>query len=73
MKQLQLVGLAALTILFVGCETTQTAGQGGNQEQKRMAALEQQRAQSSSDESEQNLQAAQDDIRNRGTNPTIRY
>ncbi len=72
MKQLQFVGLIASMTLFAGCETTQTAGQG-NQEQKRIAALQEQRAQQQSDESEQNLQNAQADIQNRGTNPGIRY
>jgi len=72
MKQFQLVGLIACVALFVGCENYQ-AGQG-NQEQKRLAALQQQRSQQQgTDESEQNLQNAQADILNRGTNPTVRY
>ena len=57
MKQFQLVGLIACVALFVGCENYQ-AGQG-NQEQKRLAALQQQRSQQGTDESEQNLQNAQ--------------
>jgi hypothetical protein len=71
MKQFQLVGLIAGVALFVGCENYQT-GQG-NQEQKRLAALQQQRSQQGTDESEQNLQNAQADLLNRGTNPTVRY
>jgi hypothetical protein len=72
MKVLQLVGLVSCGLLFVACETTQTAGQG-NQEQKRLAALQEERAQPQPDESEQNLQNAQADLINRGTNPAVRY
>ena len=43
MKALQLMGLIACVALFNGCETTQTAGMG-NQEQKRLAAIQQEQA-----------------------------
>jgi hypothetical protein len=39
MKQLQLVALLGIFALLVGCETTETTGVG-NQEQKRMAAIQ---------------------------------
>ena len=72
MRELQLVSVIASMAMFVSCESTQTAGQG-NQEQKRRVVLQQQQAQPQPDESEQNLQNAQADIINRGTNPAIRY
>jgi len=74
MKHLQLVSLIACAAIFVSCETTQeeTAGQG-NQEKKRLAALQQQAAQPQPDESDRNLWNAQVDNLNRGTNPAIRY
>lgn len=56
--------------LMISCETTQTAGQG-NQEKKRLAALQQQQAQV--DESEQNLWNAQHDRLVTGTNPALLY
>ena len=55
---------------FVSCESTQTAGQG-NQEQKRLAALQQQEQESAQmDEGDQNLWAAQQNRLNRDYNPT---
>jgi hypothetical protein len=73
MKQLQLIGLIACAGFFVSCETTQTAGQG-NQEQKRAAALQQQHQEAAQlDEGDQNLWNAQADRMNRDTNPAIRY
>lgn len=72
MKQFQIVNLISCAVLAVGCQSTQTAGHG-TQEQKRLAALQQQQAQPQADESEQNLQNAQADLINRGTNPAIRY
>ena len=71
MKPFQLIGLIACASVLIGCETiTQDTGTG-NQEQKRLAALQHQQPQS--DESEQNLQNAQADLINKGTNPGIRY
>jgi hypothetical protein len=65
MKYLQLIGLIACAASLVGCETTQTAGQG-NAEEKRLAALEQRRqTESQMDESEKNLWNAQRDVLNR--------
>lgn len=68
MKQLQLIGLIACGAFLVGCESTQTAGMG-NQERKRLAAVQQQEQQPQPDEAEQNLQNAQQDILNRDSNP----
>jgi len=70
MKQLQLIGMVSGAVLLFSCETTQTAGQG-NQEQKRLAALRQAQTQPQADESEQNLQNAQRDWLNSGRNPSV--
>lgn len=71
MKALQFISLLICAGIFASCETTTQTTGTGNQEQKRLAALQQQQPQS--DESEQNLQNAQADVINRGTNPGIRY
>jgi hypothetical protein len=73
MKPLQLVGLIASAALFVGCETTQPTGMG-NQEQKRLAAIQQQQQESAQvDEADRNLWNAHQDQLNTGTNPAIPY
>jgi len=73
MKQLQLVALIGCATFFIGCETTQTTGMG-NQEQKRMAALQRQQAEDAQiDESNRNLWNAQVDTLYRGTNPAIKF
>lgn len=72
MKHLQLIALVTCAAFLVGCETTQTAGQG-NQEQKRMAALQQQEQEAAQmDEADRNLWNAQNDRMNRDSNPAIR-
>ena len=70
MKLLQLIGLIVCAASFVSCETTRIAGQG-NQERKRLAALQEQQQQV--DESDQNLWNAQHDRLVTGTNPALRY
>ena len=73
MKQLQLVGLIVCAATLISCETTQTTGMG-NQEQKRMAALQRQQAEDAQmDESERNLWNAQQDLLYTGTNPAVPY
>jgi hypothetical protein len=73
MKLLQLVGLIASAALFVSCETTQTTGMG-NQEQKRLAAIQQEQQEAAQmDESDRNLWNAEQDRLNTGTNPAIPY
>ena len=72
MNHLQLVGLLGSLALLVSCETTQTAGEG-NQEKKRLAAVQQQEQQPQPDESEQNLWNAQRDKLNRDSNPLRDY
>lgn len=74
MKQLQLVALIAAMAVCLGCETTnQTAGMG-NQEQKRLAQIQQQQQNLVQyDESAQNLWNAQVDVLNNGTNPAVKY
>ena len=73
MKQLQLVGLIVCAATLISCETTQTTSMG-NQEQKRMAALQRQQAEDAQmDESERNLWNAQQDLLYTGTNPAVPY
>jgi Mg2+/citrate symporter len=73
MKPLQLVGLIASVALFVSCETTQPTGMG-NQEQKRLAAIQQQQQEAAQmDEADRNLWNAHQDQLNTGTNPAIPY
>ena len=73
MKLLQLIGLIASAALFVSCETTQPTGMG-NQEQKRLAAIQQQQQEGAQmDESERNLWNAQQDVLYSGTNPAVEY
>ena len=73
MKQLQLVALIVALAVSVGCETTQQTG-AGNQEQKRLAAIQRQQQENAQyDESDINLwNAHQDDI-SKGTSPMIPY
>ena len=73
MKLLQLVGLLASVALLVGCETTQTTGMG-NQEQKRLAAIQQEQQEGAQmDEGERNLWNAHQDQLNTGSNPAIPF
>ena len=73
MKHLQFIGLIVCAALLISCESTQTAGQG-NQEAKRLAALQQQEQESAQmDEADQNLSNAQKDRLNRDSNPAVRY
>src|SRR5437879_5054200 len=74
MKHLQLIGLIACAAFFVSCESTEMAGPGqGNQETKRLAALQQEKQESAQmDEADQNLWAAQQARLNRDSNPAIR-
>ena len=74
MKHLQLISLLACAAIFASCETTPTGTAGqGNQERKRLAALQAEAAQPQPDESDKNLWNAQVDNLNRGSNPAIRY
>ena len=68
MNPLQILALVVFGALLVGCESTQTAGMG-NQERKRLAAVQQQEQQSQADETEQNLRSAQQNTLNRDSNP----
>jgi len=73
MKTLQLVGLIAAVALFVSCETTQPTGMG-NQEQKRLAAIQQQQQEDAQmDESDRNLWNAHQDLLYTGTNPAVPF
>ena len=73
MKHLQLIGLIVCGAILISCETTQTAGLG-NQEQKRLAAIQQQQAEDAQmDEGDRNLWNAQQDLLYTGTNPAVMY
>ena len=73
MKLLQLVGVIVCAGILVSCETTQPTGMG-NQEQKRLAAIQQQQQEGAQiDESERNLWNAHQDQLNTGSNPAIPF
>ena len=73
MKQLQLVLFIVCGAILISCETTQTTGMG-NQEQKRMAALQRQQVEDAQiDESDRNLWNAHQDQLYTGTNPAVLY
>jgi hypothetical protein len=74
MKLLPLVGLIACAAILASCETTSEQVGKGNQEQKRLAQLQQQQEQSAQyDESDINLWNAHQDLLDTGTNPMIPY
>ena len=73
MKQLQLVALSFCAAFLAGCETTQTAGVG-TQDQKATAQTQQAPAEGpQADESDSNLWNAHMNLLNQGTNPASRY
>jgi hypothetical protein len=73
MKHLQLIGLIVCGAILIGCETIQTTGMG-NQEQKRLAAIQQQQQEDAQmDESDRNLWNAHQDLLYTGTNPAVPY
>ena len=73
MKHVQFVGLIACAAILVSCETIQPTGMG-NQEQKRLAAIQKEQAEDAQvDESDRNLWNAHQDLLNTGTNPAIPY
>ena len=73
MKHLQLIGLIVCGASLISCETTQTAGMG-NQERKRLAAIQQQQQEDAQmDESDRNLRNSHQDLLYTGTNPAVPY
>ena len=73
MKHLQFIGLIVCATFLAGCESTETAGKG-NQEVKRMAAIEQEQKENAAvDESDRNLWNAQHDILTRDGNAASHY
>jgi len=72
MKPLQFIGPMACLAFFVSCETTQTTAMG-NQERKRLAALQQEQQQPQPDEAQQNLWSAQQNAMNTDGSPMRRY
>lgn len=71
MKARSFLALIGCALLFVGCETTNTAG--GNQEAKRRAALEKQKQQQPIDEGQANLWDAHNNRLDRDGNPLRSY
>jgi hypothetical protein len=73
MEHLQLIGLIVCAAILISCETIQTAGMG-NQERKRLAAIQQQQQEDAQlDESDRNLWNAHQDLLYTGTNPAVPY
>jgi hypothetical protein len=73
MKHLQLIGLIVCGAILIGCETIETTGTG-NQERKRLAAIQQQQQEDAQmDESDRNLWNAHQDLLYTGTNPAVPY
>ena len=73
MKQFQLAVALFSAVMLIGCETTQTAGTG-NQEQKRLAQIQREQQELAQyDESDINLWNAHQDMLSKGTNPAIAY
>ena len=72
MKHLHLIGLIACAAVFVGCESTQTASRG-NQESKRLAAVQEQGQEEQTDEAQRNLWNSQHDILTRDGNAASHY
>ena len=73
MKQFQLAAAVLAGLVLVSCETTQTSGTG-NQEQKRLAAIQQEEQQGAQmDEADRNLWNAHQDQLNTGSNPVIPF
>ena len=77
MKHFQFIGLIGCAALFVSCETTDMASNPsgrGNQEAKRLAAIQQEEQESrETDEAQRNLWNAQHDVITRDSNPATRY
>jgi hypothetical protein len=73
MKLLQLAGVIVGAGILVSCETPQPTGMG-NQEQKRIAAIQQQQQEGAEmDEAERNLWNAHQDQLNTGSNPAMPF
>lgn len=72
MNPFQFIALIACLAAVTGCESTGTAGMG-NQERKRLAAVQQHEQQPRLDETEQNLWSAQQNLLNRDGNPARGY
>jgi hypothetical protein len=73
MKHLDLIAVMICAIVFASCESTDTAGRG-TQEAKRLAAVQRERQrQAQTDEAQQNLWSAQENILNQDGNPARRY
>lgn len=68
MKLLRNLGLVLSLALLAGCESTDTAN-GGNQEAKRRAALQQEQQVQQPDETQRNLWNTQQDRMNRDGTP----
>jgi PBP1b-binding outer membrane lipoprotein LpoB len=72
MKHLEFISLIACAVFLASCESTETAGRG-NQESKRLAAVQQRQQKEAADEAQQNLWSAQQNNLNRDGNPARQY
>lgn len=73
MKTLQFAGLIACAAFLVSCETTETAGRG-NQEVKRLAAIQREEQEAKeTDEAQRNLWNAHHDVITRDDNFGLRH
>jgi len=70
MKHLQFLTLILCAVWQIGCQSEEGMG---NQEAKRHAAIARQQQQTRGNESDQNLQSAQENILNRDNNPARKY
>ena len=73
MKNLQFIGLIVCAAFLVSCETTETKGRG-NQEMKRLAAIQQEEQLArETDEAQRNLWNAHHDVITMDGNAGIRH
>jgi len=69
MKIIQFIGLIVCAAFLASCETTNTASNGmGNQEAKRLAAIQEQQQQPKNDDAHANLWNAEHDVLTRDGN-----
>ena len=73
MKAMAWLALIGCVFLLIGCETTNVAGPGGNQEAKRLAAIERQKQEAPTDEATANLWDAHEKMLDRDSNPLRAY
>jgi len=72
MRSVQILSVVLGFVFLVGCETTDVSGTG-NQEAKRLAAIQQQRQKPPPEEAHANLWNAQENMLDRDSNPLRAY